>query len=211
MALAFVWPLGVTGLFASLLLASRDAIIENKPTPLSRATAFLHHEYRPSFFYWEVIVLAQRIVLNGALVAFLEQVSERSRSRLLPKGGWLPPCRPHQQPRLQRPRQPRRVGWRHILTLRRPILLHLQGQQLLRLLIALQVSLGVLLITLYVAPFKAGRTNALSVVTSAALTWMFLAALMMRVYQSISDELEVSGTFRISVVMGSLTGAPDES
>ena len=87
----------------------------------------------------------------------------------------------------------------------------MQGQQLLRLLIALQVSLGVLLITLYVAPFKAGRTNALSVVTSAALTWMFLAALMMRVYQSISDELEVSGTFRISVVMGSLTGAPDET
>eukprot|EP00966_Prymnesium_polylepis_P156487 3615528-Prymnesium_polylepis.3 len=36
-----VWPVGIPLLYAALLWVSRDALIRDIPTPLSRATAFL--------------------------------------------------------------------------------------------------------------------------------------------------------------------------
>ena len=46
-----LYPVGVLGLFAALLLAARKAILLKQPTPLSSATSFLHREYSPDF-YW---------------------------------------------------------------------------------------------------------------------------------------------------------------
>ena len=45
------WPLGVPLLYATLLWMSRHAILLNKPTPLSRATAFLTAGYGKSKFW----------------------------------------------------------------------------------------------------------------------------------------------------------------
>ena len=49
-----LYPVGLLVLNASLLYAARRAILTQRPTPLSRATAFLHREFEPQFFFWEV-------------------------------------------------------------------------------------------------------------------------------------------------------------
>jgi hypothetical protein len=43
----FVYPVGLLVLNAALLFLARKAIANEQPTPLSRATAFLHREYEP--------------------------------------------------------------------------------------------------------------------------------------------------------------------
>jgi hypothetical protein len=63
-----IWPVGVTIAFGVLLYYSRNAIKQQKPTRLSRATSFLHSEFDAKFFYWEVVILVQRILLTGALL-----------------------------------------------------------------------------------------------------------------------------------------------
>lgn len=45
-----IYPLGLLMLNAALLFSCRKAILSGKPTPLSRATGFLHQEYEPAFF-----------------------------------------------------------------------------------------------------------------------------------------------------------------
>ncbi len=54
-ALIICWPIGGTLLVALLLYASQTAIVERTPTDLSRATAFLHREFKPAFALWEGI------------------------------------------------------------------------------------------------------------------------------------------------------------
>ena len=54
-----VWPIGGTAVCASLLYASRAAIVERKPNPLSRATAFLR-EFLPECFAYEGEVAIER-------------------------------------------------------------------------------------------------------------------------------------------------------
>ena len=50
---------------AVLLYKVRIALIGRTPTALSRATAFLHRDYKPEYFYWEIIELGRRTVLTG--------------------------------------------------------------------------------------------------------------------------------------------------
>ena len=49
---------------AVLLLMSRDGI-GDQPTRFSRATTFLHSEYRPMFFWWELMEMTRRLLLLG--------------------------------------------------------------------------------------------------------------------------------------------------
>ena len=49
-----VYPVGLLVLFAGLLFCARRAITSNRPTPLSKATSFLHREYETNIFWWEV-------------------------------------------------------------------------------------------------------------------------------------------------------------
>ena len=77
-----MWPLGVPLLFAALLVASRrgtevggarrdaaspPAAIQRdvRSAVLSRATGFLHAEYRPSLYYWELWELTRKLLLSG--------------------------------------------------------------------------------------------------------------------------------------------------
>ena len=49
-----LYPIGQFVAFALLLFLSRDAITSGTPSRLSKAIAFLHREYVPRFFWWEV-------------------------------------------------------------------------------------------------------------------------------------------------------------
>ena len=51
-------------------LQQRRAIIDEKPTRLSRALEFLYKEYLPEFFWWEIMEMFRRFVLVGILVMF---------------------------------------------------------------------------------------------------------------------------------------------
>jgi hypothetical protein len=63
-----VWPVGMPILFLALLLHCREAIKGRRWTPMTNATRFLHREYRPQVFYFEVVELLRRLVLTGAVL-----------------------------------------------------------------------------------------------------------------------------------------------
>jgi hypothetical protein len=65
-----VYPFGLLVLVAALLFASRHAIYNGDPTPLSDATAFLHREYDPPFFWWEILEMVRRLVLVGLMILY---------------------------------------------------------------------------------------------------------------------------------------------
>ena len=64
------YPIGVMAFCGVLLSRARRAIIDEKPTPLSRALEFLYKEYLPEFFWWEIMEMFRRFVLVGILVMF---------------------------------------------------------------------------------------------------------------------------------------------
>ena len=66
--LIFIWPIGATAAFSWLLVKCRNAIQTHTPTKLSRACAFLHKEIKPKSYYFEVILLGERILLSGPLL-----------------------------------------------------------------------------------------------------------------------------------------------
>lgn len=63
-----LWPLGVPALFALLLYACHGAIVHRRPTALSRATTFLHGEYRPGLFPWELLELTRKLCLTSFIL-----------------------------------------------------------------------------------------------------------------------------------------------
>ena len=64
----FLYPVGVLGLFGTLLLRARKDIIAQQQTNLSTAVAFLHSEYTARFCYWELVEMARRLLLVGVFV-----------------------------------------------------------------------------------------------------------------------------------------------
>lgn len=63
-----LYPLGLLLFFGLLLMLARSAIVADKPTRLSTAVAFLHREYEPIMFWWELMEMARRVVLVGVFV-----------------------------------------------------------------------------------------------------------------------------------------------
>ena len=64
-AAILLYPIGLFALNGALLFYARDAILSEKPTALSRAVAFLHREYLPAFYFWELMEMARRFLLVG--------------------------------------------------------------------------------------------------------------------------------------------------
>lgn len=64
-ALIAVWPVGMPLAFVIVLFSMRHSFRTCRATRLTRATSFLHHEFEPQFFFWEPIVLVQRLVITG--------------------------------------------------------------------------------------------------------------------------------------------------
>eukprot|EP00964_Phaeocystis_antarctica_P025281 scaffold14193_cov85-Phaeocystis_antarctica.AAC.3 len=52
-------------MYMLVLFPSREALRQGRTTRMVKATAFLHKEYKPTFFWWEVVTLTQRLVLTG--------------------------------------------------------------------------------------------------------------------------------------------------
>lgn len=50
-----LYPVGLIILNGALLFCAREAILAGKSTTLSRATAFLHREFEPWAFWWELV------------------------------------------------------------------------------------------------------------------------------------------------------------
>ena len=53
---------------ASLLFCARRAIRNGDLTPFSTSIRFLHKEYVPAFFWWELVEMTRRLVLVGVFV-----------------------------------------------------------------------------------------------------------------------------------------------
>ena len=64
----FLYPIGLLALNGGLLFAARNAILKTRPTILSRSIAFLHREFEPQFFWWELVEMLRRFVLVGLMV-----------------------------------------------------------------------------------------------------------------------------------------------
>ena len=73
-----IWSLLMPVLFLAVLVPSRKTIIERRSTRLVRATAFLHREYEPEFFWWEPIYIFQRLIIVG-WVQFIPREAEYGR------------------------------------------------------------------------------------------------------------------------------------
>ena len=56
--LIVLWPVGWPVLFAALLFASRTTA--RWAPELSRAVSFLHVEYKPTLFYWELVEVMRK-------------------------------------------------------------------------------------------------------------------------------------------------------
>ncbi len=68
-AAVVLYAFGMIVLYASLLYLGRHAITTGRcETSLSRAIKFLYHEYKPDFFWWEIIEMLRRLVLVGGMV-----------------------------------------------------------------------------------------------------------------------------------------------
>ena len=63
-----IYPVGMLVLNGCLLLGASPAILAEQPTALSRAVGFLHREYKPTFFFWELCEMGRRFLLVGAFV-----------------------------------------------------------------------------------------------------------------------------------------------
>ena len=60
-----LWPIGMPLIFFLVLFPNREALRQRRSTRMVKATAFLHKEYDPTFYWWEIVSLAQRLVLTG--------------------------------------------------------------------------------------------------------------------------------------------------
>ena len=69
-----IWPVGMPLLYYSLVMSSRKALKDRRPTRISRSAYFLHGEYKPEYYYWECVDLLRRL----ALVGFLRAVTNNS-------------------------------------------------------------------------------------------------------------------------------------
>jgi len=68
-AFVVIWPIGMVLMYAAVLVPCRTHIRDDGPNSmLLRSTAFLHRDYIPEFYWWEVASLLQRTTLTGWLL-----------------------------------------------------------------------------------------------------------------------------------------------
>ena len=73
--LVIVHAVAIPLLFCVLLTVSRSAIINGRPTLLSSALSWLHQEYRPAWYLWELGIATQKLMLIGGLSLFIDDAS----------------------------------------------------------------------------------------------------------------------------------------
>lgn len=78
-----IYPVGLLLLVAFLLFKSRKAIRSNTPSRLSAAISFLHREYKPHLFWWELVEMLRRFVLVGLMVLYQDTIMQLLLGSLL--------------------------------------------------------------------------------------------------------------------------------
>ena len=63
-----LYPASIWIFFAVLLVRARHAILSGRPSTLSETIAFLHCEYQPGCFAWELVEMARRLILVGVFL-----------------------------------------------------------------------------------------------------------------------------------------------
>ena len=85
-----LWPIGMPLIFYFVLFPIRAALRQRQQTRWVLATEFLHKDYKPAYFWWEVVTLLQRLVLSGfVLLIPIEVDSWRIFLGLLTAIGYL--------------------------------------------------------------------------------------------------------------------------
>ena len=64
----FLYPIGFTVCCAILLFKASPDIVAGNLTPLSLSTAFLHHEYGVTTYWWELLEMLRKFFLVGLFV-----------------------------------------------------------------------------------------------------------------------------------------------
>ena len=64
-----LFPIGVPLLYGALLLRDRHELMQGEGVwqekDLARALSFLHSEYEPAWFWWELVEVAKKLLLTG--------------------------------------------------------------------------------------------------------------------------------------------------
>ena len=63
-----LYPIGISLLYAVLLLRARHAILDEHPTSLSKALGFLTRDYEPQYLWWELLEAWKKLFLVGFAV-----------------------------------------------------------------------------------------------------------------------------------------------
>mgnify|MGYP001191171049 CR=1 FL=1 len=69
-----LYPIGIPLLYLTLLLSARQALLAEQPTDLSRSLTFLHQDYAPSMYWWEMVEISKKArcpLCRPTLTAFL--------------------------------------------------------------------------------------------------------------------------------------------
>ena len=62
-----LYPIGVPAIYCLLLRAAKSAIVKDRPTALSRALGWLHRDFEPECYYWEILEVFRGGVPIGSL------------------------------------------------------------------------------------------------------------------------------------------------
>ena len=68
-----IWPLGLPLCYFILLQGCQRDFSRRAQTPLVAATELLHKEYKPTFYWWELLSLLQRLILTGFVLLIDEE------------------------------------------------------------------------------------------------------------------------------------------
>ena len=60
-----LWPIGMPIIYALVLFPIRAQLRQKQSSRWVRATEFLHQDFKPNFFWWDIVTLTQRLVLSG--------------------------------------------------------------------------------------------------------------------------------------------------
>ena len=62
------------GILVALLVYEHRAIVDERETPIMRATGFMHRHFRPQFWYFEVVHIGRKLFLTGyAIIISLDE------------------------------------------------------------------------------------------------------------------------------------------
>ena len=63
-----LYPIGIPLAYMWLLRKVKTKLIHNVKSPLTAALTFLHGPYKPQYFWWELVLVLQKLILVGFFV-----------------------------------------------------------------------------------------------------------------------------------------------